>query len=1024
MPVTRYSFLMTLLWVGERLTGAFIITRGIPKWAAHSGRSGLSRRDYHRWRPKDVTTTRVCTGSYNRFHSQLDSTSSRRSFRLFSSQNEDHVQTTTTRIRKPSIRLGSEEWAKDLNEAQLEAVTKPVYSINRVVAGPGSGKTRVLTSRIAYLLKEDPKARILAVTFTKKAAMEMQQRLETLLSAASHADHHSTEEPNSVVVTRFSSGENNNNEDKDDNIREEEYSEGHSAYVRDLGRTSLGTFHKVCANILRYNGNLLQSLPSIQEIGGGGNVTTLDGNFAIMDQSDQLKIMKECLADLKIDPLKAKDVKPLLILNALADIKKWAVTGGGGEDERNNKKPVPVHRKIAQKIYSHYRGKMLSNNLLDFDDLIYLTRELLMTNQGVRQAIHRRWTHVLVDEYQDTSRAQIDLVRLWTSTSLFVVGDGDQSIYAWRGAEANSLSSFDDEFTNFLGEVGTVHLTENYRSTSEIVHASQKVIASGDSSRLRRKATPKRGRGSPPRIVACNNGKAEASFAVKTIKSRLASGQYTQDTTVAILYRANSQSRELEEACVKNNLPYVILGKANSFYKRREVKDSLCFLRWLYNGRDKVSMLRSFQTPSRGLGDKAVEKFHEYYALVEEAYTERSEAPPTPLEILISFCTPEEEGLPSRKDTIPTRPLNIFTEFAHQMRAFVDLAYSAPLESVLAAVISDFGLEAHFDKMSDTKEEFRERMGNVNELLHATKRYSNDGPCLKHETSTTDGTESPLGSFLDDVALVTELSNEEAAEKKRFVVSLMTIHCAKGMEFDSVFVCGNEDGNFPTHRALNEGEGSVALAEECRLCYVAMTRAKSDLFLTWRREAAIFGQGEGGGMRIVQRERSRFLDTLVKEKKGASDASSSRDSDIPSRRRKVLQTPGNNNRSYSTASRNYPPSGRSSSDYPIRSPRRNTNASTSTSRRLGDPRSISVNGVSKPRRNGKAKATSPVSRSAAMDSTWFFPVGSSVQHKKWGKGIVLDPPASNKLLVRVEFGNGKSLDLPSDGGELMPDFSP
>jgi len=336
-----------------------------------------------------------------------------------------------------------------LNKAQVEAVTQPLSSITRVVAGPGAGKTRVLTSRIAYLLHHDEDhRRILAVTFTKKAAGEMQQRLEKLLAATSD----STSEP-----IEQSTGKTGN-----DIVQEEVAYVGSSPRPSTaLDRVTLGTFHSVCAKILRWNGKHLASLPSvIQEMTGVANATTLDGNFAIIDQADQVRLVKECAAELEID-LKSQDLKPQTILNALAKIKSSLATG---QDPLKSGRKVPSKTtRVGAKLYPLYRQKLLTRNSLDFDDLILMARELLTVHDDIRDLLRRRWQHVLVDEFQDTSQSQLDLVKLLSSDSLLVVGDADQSIYSWRGAHAESMSDFLYQFDDRLDGVNTVHLMENYR---------------------------------------------------------------------------------------------------------------------------------------------------------------------------------------------------------------------------------------------------------------------------------------------------------------------------------------------------------------------------------------------------------------------------------------------------------------------------------------------------------------------------------------------------------------------------------
>ena len=335
-----------------------------------------------------------------------------------------------------------------LNSAQVEAVTQPLSSITRVVAGPGAGKTRVLTSRIAYLLHHDEQdRRILAVTFTKKAAGEMQHRLEKLLSATSTCVQPVLEP---VMGTENAIAQ------------EEVTGDGSSSRPSTaLDRVTLGTFHSVCAKILRWNGKLLSTLPSVVgDMSGSTNTTNLDGNFVIIDQSEQIRLIKECEADLEMD-LKSQDLKPQVILNAFSKIKSRLSLG---QDPLKDGRKLPSKAlKAGIKLYPIYRQKLLSRNALDFDDLILTTRELLAVHEDIRDHLRRRWQHVLVDEFQDTSKSQLDLIKLLSSTSLLVVGDADQSIYSWRGAHVESMSDFLHEFDDRLDGVHTVYLMENYR---------------------------------------------------------------------------------------------------------------------------------------------------------------------------------------------------------------------------------------------------------------------------------------------------------------------------------------------------------------------------------------------------------------------------------------------------------------------------------------------------------------------------------------------------------------------------------
>jgi len=332
---------------------------------------------------------------------------------------------------------------QDLNPSQVQAVTQPLSAITRVVAGPGSGKTRVLTCRIAYLLQQDLRSRILGVTFTRKAAGEMQQRLGKLLIEESQ-EHVEPASRNGEAIVEEIVG--------DRQIQPE-----------GLHRVSLGTFHSICAKILRWNGELLSTLPSVaQDMVGSKNATILDSGFAIVDQAEQLRILRECLSEREI-VLKDHDLKPLNVLNAISQAKAEFAEGRNAFEPKSKNKPLPKATGIAAKVYQLYREKLISTNCIDFDDLIFMARELLIEYEDVRQRLQQRWTHVLVDEFQDTSKTQMDLVKLLTSSSLFVVGDADQSIYSWRGAHVGSLSDFAEEFRSYLGEVNTVYLMENYR---------------------------------------------------------------------------------------------------------------------------------------------------------------------------------------------------------------------------------------------------------------------------------------------------------------------------------------------------------------------------------------------------------------------------------------------------------------------------------------------------------------------------------------------------------------------------------
>jgi DNA helicase-2/ATP-dependent DNA helicase PcrA len=983
------------------------------------------------------------------------------------------------------------------------------------------------------LLQEDPnQGRVLAVTFTRKAAGEMKERVERMLQELEEleddSNNYSTESDDILRLDRYG----------DVIVREETYgrstrnNEDVKPQPRELERVELGTFHSVCAKIMRYNGNLLIDLPSVrrdmsmaapvevspQEAAADGKnlpalvdaQANLNAQFAIVDQAEQIRIVKECLKEQEID-LKTLDVKPIEIISGISDIReKFAQNEDPFEDKNTRKPGMGRKQRLARKIYYPYREKLLANNAVDFDDLIFMTRELLMDNPDLRQRLHCRWPHVLVDEFQDTSRTQMDLVKLLTSSSLFVVGDADQSIYSWRGAHVRSLHDVKTEFESY-GEVSTVYLKENYRSTSNIVKAAEKVISAGQwkkpsvsideddsvasldsdewsSDEVRRSMKPKRGAGPSPRVIACADERAEATFVVETILNMTSKEELKPDSTVAIIYRTNAQSRYLEEACVDKNLPYVIRGGAGGFYKRAEIKDSLCFLRWLFNGDDESSMLRAFKTPSKGIGDKAIEEFRAYVGKVQEYY--RRSRPlnqrPTPLDILTSMASNQSspdgftllvDGAPEPTEYISKRALTKFIEFGQKMGDIRTNALTMTVDKLLFYIIDELKLIEHFDSISKTKTEFADRQENVQELRQAAKKYATYGPALMSRNAASvkltddpfmDESESALGIFLDDVALVsdaaeTESEGDGSKGRERMIVNLMTIHASKGTEFDAVFVVGLEEGTLPCSPSLQEGE-SQQLEEERRLCYVAMTRAKTNLVLTWRKEVTSFSSWSDSGPKTSRKKRSRFLDALVSNKSKLTGDDSKKTFKTKSGEKKeaigtndLLRPKGRDARNgvrqrqtreqvqlksphdFSTATK--PPAAKRkqsslshskqlSSPY-YKSSQSKTGAvnggkskpSTTTSAAVASPKTLILSTSSSP----KTAAASVPAEAAhhLLDPSWFFPVGQPVIHRQFGKGIVMGHPPCNDIddaTVSVQFMNGMTMEFPALGTDILPDM--
>jgi len=929
-----------------------------------------------------------------------------------------------------------------------------------------------------------------------------------------------------------------------------------------MRQANVGTFHSICSKILRKFGKELGNLPSVRNSLGVTNasgasvvqegiqtadnnndedststgtnnilIETLDGSYNILDQSDQIRLLKEVLEKNNIQ-LKSpssssggsrnNDIRPITVLNAISLLNTRDATMGttplsGG---RSNNDDDDISSKMSRKVYKiatasqqAFQKAKYSQNAVDFDDLILLTRELLLNHPNIREVLHRQWRHILVDEFQDTSNIQLDLVRLLTTNSLFVVGDGDQSIYSWRGASPESMSDFElafhgrkhgwegllptsdngnliqylehitgeEECSENLLEVNSVYLMENYRSTTNIVKAAQRIISISDKKNdkdddnntqenIRRDMKPMRGTGPSPRVLACKDAKAEAKFVVKTINSMVDGGDISPSSTVAMIYRTNAQSRLLEEACVEQNLRYVVRGSSGTFYKRAEIQDCMSFLKIMYNARDRSAWSRAVKAPSRGVGPTSLNEFFRYCDVVTEKYAESASSRdelPTPLDVMISLGSANDSMgmLISPIEILSTRSMNRFIPFASSLSSLKKKAEALPVSDFLLAVIDDLALKSHFDSISKTRDEYEDRINNVMELVRAAERYKDDGPCLVKE-SEDDMQESPLGNFLDDVALIADLtpdeSDSEGDARGRVVANLMTIHSAKGLEFDAVFLVGNEEGTFPTQRAISEGEGSIELSEERRLCYVAMTRAKTHLMLTWRREVSYFA---GAAFKTRDGDRSRFLDALVSKPShggrtkiiSSRNATPKRAKNIGSMTKRELHTEANrylnnNQRELHTVSNNRPsnkstwgewepsthkrtiqqtpsirsmhtnavedrhkirPASSQHSNQPLKknSDRRQVIPSIRSQERLNDNRisyrpSRKVN--LKPQKSNHTPArrvSSPIEdlRSDAppdnMDSTIFFPINSKVKHKLHGDGVVLSPPKGDAEFV-------------------------
>lgn len=629
-----------------------------------------------------------------------------------------------------------------LNPQQRAAVTAGLGQV-LVLAGPGSGKTRVLTQRIAYLI-EALGARpytILAVTFTNKAAREMTGRVETLLG-------------------------------------------------RSVEGLWLGTFHAVCARLLRREA---ERLP-------------FESNFVIMDADDQETLTKRAIRDLNLDE---KLYKPASIHAAISAAKNDLIPV---EDF-----PAKTYREeVIRRIYQRYEALLRASNAVDFDDLLLWAVRLLTDHPDVRERYARRFEHVLVDEFQDTNRAQYELLKLLSSyhQNLFVVGDEDQSIYRWRGADYRNVLRFESDFPGCQ----KILLEQNYRSTQTVLDAARAVI---DQNRNR---TPKhlfseRGRGARLILHQAADDYGEAAFVVDTIQQMLRNNE-VQGREIAVMYRTNAMSRLIEEAFLRAGLPYRLVG-AQRFYGRREVKDVIAYLRLVQNPNDEVSLPRVLNVPPRGIGDKTL------VALQLAARQAGLGAG----ELLLSLGR-DGDASPHWK-AFSGRGAPLLADFGALLLGWRKLAQEAPLPTLFDTILAQTGYRAYLD---DTTEEGQERWENVQELRRLAYEYADKG----------------LVEFLENLALV---SDQDTIPEQADAPTLLTLHAAKGLEFERVFILGLDEGLLPHSRSRDDPE---EMAEERRLFYVGLTRAKNLVYLVRAERRSTYGSYEFS-------EPSRFLEDIPEE---------------------------------------------------------------------------------------------------------------------------------------------------------------
>ena len=612
-----------------------------------------------------------------------------------------------------------------LNEPQREAV-EAVDGPLLILAGPGSGKTRVITHRIAYLVRErgvSPHS-IAAVTFTNKAAREMRERL----FGKSQGD------PTAPLLGSLW------------NMRHD---------------FTVATFHALCARILRIDG---------EHIG-------LDRDFVIYDQEDQLELVKQAMESQEIDP---KRFPPRSILSAISAAKSGLIEA----DDYTPGRHAPIEE-VIRMVYRRYQELLHSNKAVDFDDLLLKTYVLFRDNPSVVERYRSRYSHLLIDEFQDTNVAQYAIARRLTGKhrNICVVGDPDQAIYSWRNADIRNILSFQRDYP----DAKVVTLEENYRSTGAILEAATGVI-SANSRRMDKPLTTQNARGSPLYVGESYTPEEEAQQTLREVE-RLTRNEGYRLADCAIMYRVNAQSRAIEDGCLRYGIPYKLIGGLR-FYQRREIKDVIAYLRVIHNPYDEVSLLRVINVPPRGIGQRTVDQ------LVHNARVQN-------IPVYTAAQLMAESG--------DARAGRAVARFLYVVNSLMEYGNRIPPAELMDAVLERAGYR---DLLLEEGEQGLERLENIQELRTTAQEFQPMEP------------EERLSAFLQGAALVSDVDTLEEATD---AITLITLHQAKGLEFPVVFIVGLEEGLLPHSRSIDDPD---QMEEERRLFYVGMTRAKERLYLT------------------------------------------------------------------------------------------------------------------------------------------------------------------------------------------------
>lgn len=634
-----------------------------------------------------------------------------------------------------------------MNDKQQEAVLATEGPV-LVMAGAGSGKTRVLTHRVAYLIEEKNVLpwHILAITFTNKAAREMKERIGKLLGDSA----------NDIWVS---------------------------------------TFHALCVRILRRD---------IDKLG-------FNTAFTIADPGEQRTLMKRICAELNID---TKKFDPRQILSAISNAKNAMLTPA--EYEKRYQDPF---RKMVGRAYRLYQRELETNQTLDFDDLIMKTIQLFKADAETLQYYQNKFQYIHVDEYQDTNDAQYELVHMLADGyhNLCVVGDADQSIYGWRGANMNNILNFEKDYPNAT----TIMLEQNYRSTQTILNAANEVIANNQK-RKDKNLWTENGQGDKISYYRAQSEHDEAYYVVKKIQEQMREHGYKYGD-FAVLYRTNAQSRIIEETFLKSSVPYTMVG-GHKFYDRKEIRDILAYLTLVANPNDSMSFERVVNTPKRGIGPTSIEKLRDFAAMNN-----------------MSLLTATQNIMLANQ--ISTSVRNKLDGFAQEMRAIQDQADELSITELTDLILERTGYRKALQDEAEKSLQAQSRLDNLDEFKSVTQEFD------KNNADDAANAQEKLTRFLTDLALV---SPQDDIEDQENTVTLMTLHAAKGLEFPVVFLIGMEQSIFPMARALNNVEEEE---EERRLAYVGITRAQKKLFLTNAMSRVLYG-------RIQRNPESEFVDEI------------------------------------------------------------------------------------------------------------------------------------------------------------------